>query len=509
MNNLFRGTVFVLGVAAVSGSVVAPIPCMAQGGASREIQQLREEFRAYQRASEARIRALEEKLAKTQAVATQSEERVAQAETRLEEVGTLAQEAAKRALLAPSDLLGTTEAFTDFGTKPPEGKFEFHGYLRSGVGVSGEGGDMEAFQAPGAWAKYRLGNEAETYGEALLKYNFPQIEKEDPEWNVQLRIAISTDQDRGFPGQDRFSLPEAFVQGKDIIDWLPGASFWAGARFYRRIDIHINDFKLSDARGYGGGVEDVDLEWGKLALMYMGSNKDDIKLPTVPRLTKRVFDLRLYDISMLWGKAAFWAAYGWVKHGELDGIEFPSQKGPAIGFLHTLETPWDGTNRFSIQYGYDGFANFTSTGFLPPVDRDGKPHGWRVTNTYTFQPKEYFAMQATALYQSSPDVAEDSADEWISAGIRPILFLNKHVGLSFEAGWDHVKNDRQDYEGSLFKFTFAPQFQYENKFFGRPVIRIFATYAVWDDSLRGRIGGPTYRDDTHGASFGIQAETWW
>ena len=46
--------------------------------------------------------------------------------------------------------------------------FEFHGYLRSGFGLNGEEGKMEAFKAPGAGAKYRLGNEAETYGELSL-----------------------------------------------------------------------------------------------------------------------------------------------------------------------------------------------------------------------------------------------------------------------------------------------------------------------------------------------------
>jgi maltoporin len=42
-------------------------------------------------------------------------------------------------------------------------QFEFHGYLRSGQGLNGDGGQMVAFQAPGSGAKYRLGNEAETY----------------------------------------------------------------------------------------------------------------------------------------------------------------------------------------------------------------------------------------------------------------------------------------------------------------------------------------------------------
>lgn len=493
----------------MSGAMLAPEAGHAQEVSAQELRALREEFQAYKRASEARIRALEDKLATTEARTTETVERIVRTEGLVTEVGTLAQEASARAKLADSFQAGTTEAFTDFGTKPPEGKFEFHGYLRSGVGVSGEGGDQVAFQAPGAWAKYRLGNEVETYGEALLRYNFPPQKDSPAEWNVQLRLAMSTDEDIGFPTNDRFSLPESFVQGKDIIEWLPGASFWAGARFYRRVDIHIDDFKLSDARGYGGGVEDIDLGFGKLAFMYMGSNKDDIKL-VVPRITKRAFDLRLYDVPIGWGELAFWAAYGWVRSGSLDGEDFPSQKGPAFGILHTLKTPLDGLNRFSIQYGYDAFANFTSTGWLPPEDRDHKPHGWRVTDAYTFQPNEYFAMQAMFLYQSAKNVARGvSADEWISAGVRPIWFLNKNVGLAFEAGWDHVKNERENFEGSLFKFTISPQLQYENKFFGRPVLRLYATYAVWDDSLKGRVGGNTYRDDTHGASFGIQAETWW
>src|SRR6185295_20181242 len=49
--------------------------------------------------------------------------------------------------------------------------FEFHGYFRSGYGLNGRGGQQVAFQAPGAGAKYRLGNEAETYGELIFVNN--------------------------------------------------------------------------------------------------------------------------------------------------------------------------------------------------------------------------------------------------------------------------------------------------------------------------------------------------
>ena len=46
---------------------------------------------------------------------------------------------------------------------PDELGLRFHGYLRSGFGVDGTGKGQQPFIAPLAPAKYRLGNEAETY----------------------------------------------------------------------------------------------------------------------------------------------------------------------------------------------------------------------------------------------------------------------------------------------------------------------------------------------------------
>ena len=41
--------------------------------------------------------------------------------------------------------------------------FGFYGYFRSGFGLDSKGKAMVPFQAPNAEAKYRLGNEAETW----------------------------------------------------------------------------------------------------------------------------------------------------------------------------------------------------------------------------------------------------------------------------------------------------------------------------------------------------------
>src|SRR5262249_37963901 len=62
--------------------------------------------------------------------------------------------------------------------KDQVGAFEFHGYFRSGYGVNNVGGQQVAFQAPGAGAKYRLGNEAETYGELIFVNNWLNPEHE-------------------------------------------------------------------------------------------------------------------------------------------------------------------------------------------------------------------------------------------------------------------------------------------------------------------------------------------
>src|SRR5262249_38294897 len=56
--------------------------------------------------------------------------------------------------------------------------FEFHGYFRSGYGLTSAGGQQVAFQAPGADAKYRLGNEAETYAELIFVNNWTNPEHE-------------------------------------------------------------------------------------------------------------------------------------------------------------------------------------------------------------------------------------------------------------------------------------------------------------------------------------------
>src|SRR5262249_8539541 len=98
------------------------------------------------------------------------------------------------------------------------GAFEFHGYFRSGYGLNSQGGQQVAFQAPGAGAKYRLGNEAETYGELIFVNNWLNPERHsDKAWiKTEVMVEANTTNSASYAnfndgrGNDQFRLREAF-----------------------------------------------------------------------------------------------------------------------------------------------------------------------------------------------------------------------------------------------------------------------------------------------------------
>ena len=82
------------------------------------------------------------------------------------------------------------------------------------------------------------------------------------------------------------------------------ATFWAGARYYDRHDLHINDFYYRDPSGLGGGVEDIALgESAKLAVSWIGGSQDQLDSNgTLPRdqlyrFNKNNFEARVYGFD--------------------------------------------------------------------------------------------------------------------------------------------------------------------------------------------------------------------
>ena len=508
-------------------AVVLPAHAQQTDEVQKQIQQLKQQYEQATRELQERIAALEQQ----QKQQIETKENPPKEEGVVSAVGLAAEDAAKTAFGQSKEnqaLQGQVPAApsyefvrdADTRIKKLEDElkaFEFHGYLRSGYGLNSRGGQQVAFQAPGADAKYRLGNEAETYGELIFVNNWVNPNHDtDKAWiKTEVLIEANTSNSANwasFPGEkgnDQFRFREAFVQAGNVFKSQPNAKFWAGERYYRRYQAHINDFYISDLSGYGGGVEDLDVKVGKLAVAFLAGARPDITTEN-GNYAKSNIDVRLYDVKAPGGKLSGWFNFANAKGGTTpSGTVIPTSSGFAFGIAHQRLEWRGGYNWFSVQYGQGAASNFsTSVDDPTPFVKDTKR--LRIAEHMLLQPNDKFAIMPVFVYQRTKNGnPRESWNEWTSFGARPQYFFTDHLSLAFEAGLDRTKSGNGQYDGWLRKFTIAPQIGAGRKFFSRPVLRLFVTYASWSNGLRGYVGGIPFQDKTSGFTFGVQTETWW
>jgi maltoporin len=414
------------------------------------------------------------------------------------------------------------------------------GYMRAGYARSGKGGPMVAFQAPGAVTKYRLGNEAENYGELIVGKSFylPGVFNLDgsapadgafkgPIARVQVRVSFFNPYNAyGSSDHTSVGLPEAWASVGNVFSFAPSTKFWAGNRFYRRHDIHELDFFYWNTSGGGGGIEDIPIGPAHLAFAWIGWGSTS-GLTYVPEpdplnkagFSKSTYDLRAYDLPVLFGNVELGVAYA----NAVSGVDQSGRKGPrthgyAADLVHTVPhfISDDGVQKLSIQYGTGPARTFTA-GF----DTVNLPEGTfirpdensetrlRVTESFSTNIGEYFSLGPVFVFQLSRQGATPKDLVWISAGARPIVHFTKLVSLALDGGVDWVKDDAQHTQGTLGKVTVCPQVSIGNRWNSRPVIRGFVTTAFWSHDFVGRVGGPDYATSQHGLNAGMQMEAWW
>ena len=518
----------------------------------QQIEELKQEYEASTQAMSLRIAALEQQLEKQEEAAAKNAAQNRAGTISAAELA--AQQAAGKILSSSSNDVGakfqgdlanapTYDFIRDADQRITKlqqqvGAFEFHGYFRSGYGVNSVGGQQVAFQAPGAEAKYRLGNEAETYAELIFVDNWMNPDQDSnkawakAEFMIEANTTNSTSY-ANFPngvGNDQFRFREAFIQMGNVIESQPNAKFWAGERYYRRQHVDINDFYPLDLSGYGGGVEDLSFKFGKAAVGFLSGARPDI-ITENGALAKSNIDVRVYDIKGPMGLWAGWFDYATAKGGTAiaggsvpEGTIIPTTSGYAFGVRHQRLEWHGGFHSFSFQYGTGAASNFSSNGagvVIPnPYLYLDKSRNILITEQLLFQPNDRFAIYPIFIYQRTKDgIPQHDWNEWVSFGARPEFFFTKYLSAAIEAGFDHVKNPNSpsqylpnvpgQYEGWLRKITFAPQIGAGQKYFSRPVLRVFVTYADWSDGLKGYIGGVPYQKRTSGLTFGVQSEHWW
>jgi len=499
----------------------------------KQLEQLKQQYDATTHDLEQRIAALEQQIQKQKEAAEKSKEGT------VSSVELAAQQAAQKAVLGESDEVGArfqgqlpSEPTYDLLREADQKieklneqvqSFEFHGYFRSGYGLNSKGGAQVAFQAPGADAKYRLGNEAETYGEFIFVNNWLNSDHSNNKAWLKTEVMIEANTGNyasyaNFPGNtgnDQFRLREAFVRGGHILESQPDAKFWAGERYYRRQHIEINDFYPLDMSGYGAGVEDWNLRIGKMSVAYLAGARPDIVTQN-GNYAKNNIDVRLYDLKGPFGLYAVWFDFANAKGGTTpSGTVIPTANGYAFGLRHQRLEWHGGYHAFSIQYGKGVASNF-STSIENPDPFLKSSERLLIAEHLLVQPNDRFAIMPIFIFQRKRDgLPGHGFNDWASFGVRPEVFFTKYISLAFEGGFDHTEgfattqNGNTQFSGWLRKFTIAPQIGAGRQFFSRPVLRLFMTYANWSNGYRGLVRGIPFEDRTSGLTYGVQAETWW
>lgn len=398
--------------------------------------------------------------------------------------------------------------------------FAFNGYFRAGIGINSKGGEQVSFGAPGAFAKYRLGNETETYGELGFQANWVNPDHADGAWfKTQLKLAVVSPRNNTFDVLNVIAIREAYGEAGHVFTSHPETSVWAGTRFYRRKDVHINDFFFHDMSGYGAGFQDLKVgEKSKLAVAYLGgaTTPGATEMSDVGKLLKNTIDIRLYDIPAGPGSLEIWL----IPTIAAGGSAGNNRSGFGGGVFYNMPF-MGGFHEISAEFGYGGAANLSSG-----IDRSIASGGWlaRVVDRATVQMNPKLSMMWTGVLQfdnRNGDTNGSGGNLWISAGARPVYMFGKYTGFAVEGGVDLVKAEAAPGAtvdlGVLGKITPALVVRPAADFWARPELRVFVTAAFWNDAIKGAVGfdgntqpsGNPYANDTFGLTAGVQMESWW
>ena len=408
---------------------------------------------------------------------------------------------------------------------------DFTGYARSGIGWTGSGGEQQCFQTTGAQSKYRLGNECETYAE--LKLGQEVWKEGDKSFYFDTNVAYSVAQQNDWEATSP-AFREANVKGKNLIDALPGSTIWTGKRFYQRHDVHMIDFYYWDISGPGAGLEDVDLGFGKLSFAATRSSEaggsytfsSDRIRDFATSTANDVFDVRLagletntdgvLELGVDYGRANARDDYRLEDGASKDGWMFTAE--------HT-QSMLKGYNKFVLQYATDAL---TSQGKGVPQGTSLNNNGdmYRILDHGAISLAERWDLMYVAMYQNI-DLDNNRGTEWYTVGVRPMYKWTPIMSTLLELGYDNVKSQQAGERNGQYKVTLAQQWQAGDSIWSRPALRLFATYAKWDEKWgysKDNAGDLTTfasadstgngiltnsRGNNDEVTFGAQMEIWW
>jgi maltoporin len=459
-----------------------------------------------------------------------------------------AERAAPTAAVAPANPIAPVEA-RPVGIAAPSGPPKFGdttltGYFRGSFGASNQKGRMTCFSLAlpgGLHSKYRLGNECEVWTEAhfttvvyagdkgvVASFHFmPTV------YIPTTFIGYSPNGTTSSPSQNStatgatISFPNMYVDIKGI-PWLFGGTAWMGTRYYKRESVYISDFFYWNPSGVGAGIEDVKI-WKDMKLSYGIFAVDGepvssgAQTPSLPNRTDLGFrnDVQLRGIKP-YASGEFQVGFQYIADFSAKNADGKDVTNGGWGLtLQHVQQVLGGENKLAVQYGRGGGTGFGTLArfYYPDFSLAFAPSESRIRalDVITIEPTDWFGAQANVVFQHD-DLGASGKTDWWSAGTRLAWGFTKHAKLIGEAGYDHVKKTNGSDPQWLAKLTIAPAITVGKGFFARPELRLFYTWATWNQpaAVATVDSGSlyTYPDANgvfklSGSTFGAQAETWW
>lgn len=372
-----------------------------------------------------------------------------------------------------------------------------YGYFRisTGAQLSPTKGKLSEYSLAGV-PRARLGNEGDwsEIGWTLKIYN----NDDGVEGSTHFMIGAG-------PLGGSFGFQELYV---DIKNLVAGSKIWAGKYYSKREFTNLTDFQYLTHEGLGAGIEDIKLgEKTTLSYgLYAADTSVDTPDPTDPTATvsndimgfRHQVSVRGIPLGEI-GAAHVDVALAHPVAEDIDGVETTSgYSGTAMVDLNLDAIK--GSDRIVIQAGGGalGDANGFAAGANLLASEDATK--FRVANFLNMSPTDQLSVAIELMYQG--DAYNSSGGRhFIEGGARLSYYFNQYVGALLEV--QHQQNNaigEEDEVPMLTKVT--PAIEITTDKGNVPHIRIFGTYATWNDAAA------VIADETSAFKVGIQGEAW-
>ncbi|MES2260700.1 MAG: carbohydrate porin [Pseudomonadota bacterium] len=371
---------------------------------------------------------------------------------------------------------------------------EYHGYFRAGAGRNSGHGPQACFGLEGV-AKYRLGNECDTYGEWGYTKEIAKAANGASFVGTFMAYAYTPSSD--ISNSDLRSN-QAFVEARNI-DFLHGGTAWAGKRFYNRPDIHVLDLKYLYGDGVGAGIAGLPVGPGKFSYAVFRADVDKDIAATRQNFSYDGVPVNLngtlkLDLTLI------------RKDSSVPG----AHNGWSVSAVHRQEQVLGGDNTFGLQYGVGAGSKIGGTGDIM-LGSDFKRT--RIFEQMIWQLTPEFSGSLVGLLQR--DKSDAGSQTWTTFGARPVYALHDNFKLQLDFGHDRIKPALGGAPQKLSKLTFAPTITAGKAYWTRPELRAFLTYAKWNKAAQqAATAGTTlsstgvFGGNTNGTSIGAQVEAW-